>query len=144
MIDADQRSGPGLRAGDVVENGAHRAIATFRSSRCTAKAKRDGYEQVEDATPTRTRTGRRVGVGQLLAVAELSSGPRSAPATEVFLTRAIRMLISGGITVRRACGRMIRRSTWLNFMPMLRAASAWPAGTLLTPERTASQMKAEV
>ena len=54
------------------------------------------------------------------------------------------MLISGGITVRRACGRMMRESTWLNFMPMLRAASAWPTGTLLTPERTASAMKAEV
>ena len=33
-------------------------------------------------------------------------------------------------------------STWMNVMPSARAASACPAGTVLMPERTASQTKA--
>ncbi len=33
---------------------------------------------------------------------------------------------------------------WPNVRPIARAASAWPSGTALTPERTASQTNAEV
>ncbi len=61
-----------------------------------------------------------------------------APAIEVFLVSAMTTLISGGMTVRTACGRITDPSVCENVSPMLRAASAWPTGTLLMPERIAS------
>ncbi len=72
-----------------------------------------------------------------------SSTPKTA-ATVVFLSSAIRMLASGGTDARNACGS----TTWVitppNGRPIARAASAWPSGTALTPERSASQTNAEV
>ena len=56
----------------------------------------------------------------------------------------MRTLISGGTMARSACGSTTSRSTWLNVMPSARAASACPAGTVLMPERTASQTNAAV
>ena len=51
---------------------------------------------------------------------------------------------SGGTLARNACGSTTRRSIWVKVMPMARAASAWPGGTVLMPERTASQTNAAV
>ena len=69
--------------------------------------------------------------------------PKTA-ATEVFLSRAMRALATGGTEARNACGS----TTWLitpaNGSPMARAASAWPSGTALTPERSASQTNVDV
>ena len=66
------------------------------------------------------------------------------PATDVFLSRAMRVLASGGTEARTAWGSTTWRITPLNGRPMARAASAWPRGTALTPERRASQTKHEV
>ena len=66
------------------------------------------------------------------------------PATEVFLSSAIRALASGGTEARKAWGSTTSRITPLKGRPIARAASAWPSGTALTPERIASQTKAEV
>lgn len=43
---------------------------------------------------------------------------------------------------RNACGRMTRRAAGAKERPIARAASAWPIGTVLTPERIASHTKA--
>ncbi len=48
------------------------------------------------------------------------------------------------MTVRNACGSTTSPSVCEKVMPRLRAASPCPTGTVLMPERTASQMKAEV
>lgn len=61
-----------------------------------------------------------------------------------FFVRAMKMLLSGGITERVACGRTTSRRVCGNDMPIERAASAWPSGTVLMPERTASQTNDEV
>ena len=66
------------------------------------------------------------------------------PATEVFLSSAIMVLASGGTEARTAWGSTTWRITPAKGSPMARAASAWPSGTALTPERSASQTKAEV
>jgi len=73
-----------------------------------------------------------------------SSATKKPPATELFFVSAMKMLINGGITVRRACGRMMACRVWVKVSPTARAASAWPTPTLLTPERTASQTNAAV
>ena len=52
--------------------------------------------------------------------------------------------MSGGTTLRMACGRMISRSVRTLPSPIARAASACPMPTELMPERTASQTKADV
>ena len=76
----------------------------------------------------------------------LADGPSSATANalaiEVFFVSAMTTLISGGTTVRKACGSTMCRSVWANVSPIDRAASAWPTPTELMPERTASQKKA--
>ena len=75
---------------------------------------------------------------------------RPASATEnpaaivVFFSSAISVLISGGTTERTACGSTTWVSVWPKVSPSARAASAWPSGTVLMPERTTSQMNAEV
>ena len=70
--------------------------------------------------------------------AAASRMPKAA-ATEVFLSSAISTLVSGGTVARSACGS----TTWVivppKVRPIARAASAWPSGTELMPERTASQ-----
>jgi hypothetical protein len=43
---------------------------------------------------------------------------------------------------RKACGRRTCESDWVKVSPIERAASACPAGTVLTPLRSASQTKA--
>ena len=68
----------------------------------------------------------------------------AAWATVVFFARAMSVLPSGAIAPRKACGRMISRIVAPNPSPIARAASACPAGTVLTPERSASQTKAAV
>lgn len=61
-----------------------------------------------------------------------------------FLARAMRVEPTGGMTDRNACGSTTIDSVWLNVMPRLRAASPCPLGTVLMPDRSASQMNAEV
>jgi hypothetical protein len=74
-------------------------------------------------------------------VAVSSTTPKAA-AIELFLIRAMTTLISGGITVRKAWGRITSWSDCPKVRPMERAASAWPTPTALMPDRTASQKKA--
>ena len=75
---------------------------------------------------------------------------RPASATEnpaamvVFLTIAISVDISGGTALRYACGSTTSRSVWPKVIPTARAASACPASTVLIPERSTSQMNADV
>ena len=57
---------------------------------------------------------------------------------------AIITLPSGATTTRKACGRMIIRRDWKKVSPIARAASACPSGTVLMPERSASQTKLAV
>ena len=52
--------------------------------------------------------------------------------------------MSGGMTVRTACGRTTRREGLTEARPMARAASAWPTGTALMPERIASAKNGDV
>src|SRR5512145_1645244 len=68
----------------------------------------------------------------------------NAAATEVFFARAMRTLASGGTTARKAWGSTTSCIDWENVSPIARDASAWPSETEFTPERTASQTKAEV
>ena len=63
-------------------------------------------------------------------------------ATVVFLVRAMSTEPSGAMAPRNAWGRITSRSDWPKVSPIERAASAWPAGTVFTPERRASQTKA--
>ena len=60
----------------------------------------------------------------------------------VFLVSAIRVLPSGATAPRNACGRMTWRSVWVKVRPIERAASAWPVGTVLMPQRSDSQTNA--
>ena len=62
----------------------------------------------------------------------------------VFLVSAMRTLPSGAMTERNACGSTTSRSVCAKVSPIARAASAWPSGTVLMPDRIASQTKAEV
>ena len=73
-----------------------------------------------------------------------ASATPNAPATVVFLSSAICTLASGGTEARNACGSTTWRITPPNGSPIARAASAWPSGTALTPERIASQTNVEV
>ncbi|CAM5515258.1 hypothetical protein SCYAM73S_01261 [Streptomyces cyaneofuscatus] len=57
---------------------------------------------------------------------------------------AMRTFASGPTDERNAWGSTTRPSTWLKLSPSARAASAWPTGTVLMPERSASHTKAEV
>ena len=68
-----------------------------------------------------------------------------AAATEVFLSSAICTLRSAAAPRPAiAWGRITRRMASEKVSPMARAASAWPSGTALMPERKASQTNAEV
>ena len=66
------------------------------------------------------------------------------PQTVVFLSSAICTLASGGTDARNACGSTTCRIVPPKGRPIARAASAWPSGTALTPERSASQTKHDV
>lgn len=50
----------------------------------------------------------------------------------------------GEMTVRKAWGRTTVPRVWAKLIPRLRAASPCPRGTVLMPERSTSQTKAEV
>ncbi len=65
-------------------------------------------------------------------------------AIEVFLMSATNSEPSGATTVRNAWGSTMVAMTWVKVRPRARAASAWPAATLLIPLRTASATKALV
>ena len=60
------------------------------------------------------------------------------------MSSAIWTLASGGTEARNACGSTTWRITPPKVSPIARAASAWPSGTALMPERIASQTNAEV
>ena len=62
----------------------------------------------------------------------------------MFLSNAIMALATGGTEARTACGSTTSRMTPENGSPIARAASAWPSGTALTPERSASHTNVEV
>ena len=79
-----------------------------------------------------------------LRIRAVASMRPKAAATEVFFSSAMFTLASGGTTARKDCGRITWRIESPKVMPIARAASAWPRGTALMPERTASQTKAEV
>ena len=68
----------------------------------------------------------------------------AAAATVEFFSSAISVLPSGATEPRNACGRMISPADCMKFRPRARAASAWPSGTVLMPERSASQTNAAV
>jgi hypothetical protein len=71
-------------------------------------------------------------------LAAKSSNTKKPPATEVFFVRAIVTLMSGGTTERTACGMTTFAAVCAKVSPTDRAASAWPVGTELTPDRMAS------
>ncbi|CAM5267370.1 hypothetical protein SVIOM342S_07998 [Streptomyces violaceorubidus] len=73
----------------------------------------------------------------------VSATPMAA-ATVVFLISAISTFASGTTDERNACGRTTSRSTWPKLRPRARAASAWPTGTVLMPERSASHTNDDV
>ncbi len=73
-----------------------------------------------------------------------SSTTKNPPATEVFLVRAMKTLMRGGMVIRNACGRITSETVWRNPRPTLRAASAWPTGTPLMPDRSASATNGDV
>ena len=75
---------------------------------------------------------------------ETSTKTKKPIATDEFLMRAITTLMSGGSTLRNACGSTTRPIVWLKVRPIEREASAWPIGTELMPERTASAKNALV
>ena len=68
----------------------------------------------------------------------------AAAATVEFLSRAISVLPSGATEPRKACGRMISVADCMKPKPSARAASAWPIGTVLMPERRDSHTNAAV
>jgi hypothetical protein len=55
--------------------------------------------------------------------------------TEVSLNMAMKSLTTGGMTMRNACGTMIRRSACTLLMPSDNAASIWPPGIACRPAR---------
>src|SRR5690625_7801794 len=63
------------------------------------------------------------------------SATEIAEATVVFLIKAMKVLPSGAIEPRKACGRITSRAAGRKERPIARAASAWPTGTVFTPER---------
>ena len=70
---------------------------------------------------------------------------RSPPATEVFLVRAMKTLMIGGIDHADGLRQDDEPTAiWPKPSPMLRAASACPTGTPLMPERSASATNGEV
>ena len=75
---------------------------------------------------------------------EAASIRPKAAATVVFFSSAICTLASGGTEARNACGSTTCDITAPKGSPIARAASAWPSGTALMPERRASQTKQEV
>ena len=80
-------------------------------------------------------------------IVDISRAASATPielAMVVFLVSAISTLASGAITARNACGSTMMRRFWVNVRPIARAASAWPAGTVLMPERIASQTNVAV
>ena len=56
----------------------------------------------------------------------------------------MKTLMSGGTTMRAACGRTMSEIVCPKAKPRLRAASACPTCTPLMPERTASATKGDV
>ena len=73
-----------------------------------------------------------------------ASTTENPAATVVFLISAICTLVSGGTTARTACGRITSVRLCPKPNPRARAASAWPAGTVVIPDRTVSQTNAAV
>src|SRR5680860_618590 len=65
-----------------------------------------------------------------------NSVTRMSEASEVSLTRLMKVLDSGGTDTRAACGRMIRPRARRWDIPIMYAASHWPLGT----ERIAARM----
>ena len=82
----------------------------------------------------------------MLAASTENSSPvtPNAPTIAEFLIIAMITLPSGGTTVRSAWGSTTAPRVCWNVSPTARAASAWPGGTELMPERTASQTNAAV
>ena len=79
-----------------------------------------------------------------LFIRAVASRTRTPPATEVFFSSAISTLASGGTAARNAWGSTTWRMTPAKVQADARAASAWPSGTALMPERIASQTNVEV
>ena len=77
-------------------------------------------------------------------ISNAASATPIADAMVVFFTSAISTEPSGMMTARNACGSNTIRRFCPNVIPSERAASAWPAGTVLTPARTVSQTNAAV
>ena len=74
-----------------------------------------------------------------------ASATEKPAAIVVFFSSAISVLTSGGTTdAQRLRQDDHADSVWPNVRPSARAASAWPSGTVLMPERTTSQTNAEV
>ena len=142
------RSGAGRRssARGVEEDAARPSSAILQRARA-------GSRRTRRSRPGARRSGRRRGRSRSARSAsslvksrirENASATPKTPATVVFFSSAICTLASGGTDARNAWGS----TTWVitppKGSPIARAASAWPSGTALMPERSASQTKAEV
>ncbi len=61
-------------------------------------------------------------------------------ASDDVFSSPMKLLPSGGMITRMACGRMMRRNAWPPDMPIDCAASCWPRSTARMPARTISEM----
>ena len=61
-------------------------------------------------------------------------------ASDESLIIAMKSLPTAGVTIRKACGAMIRRNVVREVMPSDWAASVWPCGTASMPDRKTSVM----
>src|SRR5918995_70618 len=62
---------------------------------------------------------------------------------EESFTSRMSSLVSGGSTMRNACGKTILRVAVIDLIPNDRAASTWPRGTAWIPARTVSAVYAD-
>ena len=59
--------------------------------------------------------------------------------SDVSLMRAMKSLPMAGMTILKACGRMMRRRVCHPLRPSAQAASVWPLGTACMPARKTSE-----
>src|SRR5699024_6441435 len=133
----EQHVALGLRAGRVEEDvhgRAHRATASLSESQVVRKPIGMTSRQKPIAM-VRKMEVIRFGLNSIIVlISPEASATEAAAATVVFLVSAIRVLPSGVTAPRSACGRTMMRAAGRNERPMARAASAWPSGTVFTPE----------
>ena len=75
-------------------------------------------------------------------IMQAASATPIVASTVVFLVKAIKVLPSGAMAPRKACGKTMVVMVGRKLSPIARAASACPCGTVLMPLRIASATKA--